>query len=48
VMNAAVVIGALTAVAGSILVSIDTDELVRMFEFPPALAAFLAYRLAGG
>jgi drug/metabolite transporter (DMT)-like permease len=47
VMNAKVVIGALTAVLGSILVSITTDELVRLFDLPPGLAHVLSYRLAG-
>jgi drug/metabolite transporter (DMT)-like permease len=47
VMNAGVVIGAFTAVLGSILVSLETDELATLFDLPPALADFLAYRLAG-
>jgi drug/metabolite transporter (DMT)-like permease len=47
VMNAAVVIGAFTAVLGSLLVSIDTDALTRLLDLPSALAAFLDYHLAG-
>jgi hypothetical protein len=47
VMNAAVV-GALTAVLGSILVSLDTDTLMKLLDLPPSLADFLRYRLAGG
>jgi drug/metabolite transporter (DMT)-like permease len=47
VMNAAVLIGAFTAVLGSILVSLDTDELMRLLGLPPSLADFLRYRLAG-
>src|SRR5204863_9451699 len=46
VMNAAVLIGALTAVLGSILVSIDTDELTALLDLPQSLADFLKYRLA--
>jgi drug/metabolite transporter (DMT)-like permease len=48
VMNATVLIGAFTAVLGSILVSIDTDALMRLLELPPSLADFLRYRLAPG
>src|SRR5438105_2685765 len=48
VMNAAVLIGAFTAVLGSILVSIDTDELTALLELPRSLADFLKYQLAGG
>jgi hypothetical protein len=47
-MNAAVLIGAFTAVLGSILVSIDTDELLKVFDLPPLLADFMRYRLARG
>ncbi|MBV9200082.1 MAG: DMT family transporter [Alphaproteobacteria bacterium] len=47
VMNAAVVIGAFTAVLGSILVSLDTDELTALLRLPSSLANFLARRLAG-
>jgi drug/metabolite transporter (DMT)-like permease len=47
VMNIAVVIGAFTAVLGSFLVSLDTDQLTRLLDLPPTLAAFLHYRLAG-
>jgi drug/metabolite transporter (DMT)-like permease len=48
VMNAAVLVGALTAVLGSILVSLDTDVLVKLLDLPPSLADFLRYQLAGG
>ena len=47
VMNTAVLIGAFTAVLGSILVSLDTEELTTLLELPPSLADFLHYRLAG-
>jgi uncharacterized membrane protein len=46
VMNAAGVIGAFTAVLGSIQVSLDTDELAPLLGVPPSLADFLRYRLA--
>ena len=46
-MNTAVLIGACTAVLGSILVSLDTEELTRLLDLPPSLAGFLDYRLAG-
>jgi drug/metabolite transporter (DMT)-like permease len=48
VMNGAVIVGAVTAVLGSLLVSIPTDELAMVFGLPPALGDFLRYRLAGG
>ena len=48
VMNLAVVIGALTAVLGSLLVSLDTDQLATLLDLPPSLVDFLRYRLAGG
>jgi drug/metabolite transporter (DMT)-like permease len=47
VMNTAVLIGAFTAVLGSILVSLDTDELAALLDLPLSLADFLHYRLAG-
>jgi drug/metabolite transporter (DMT)-like permease len=47
VMNSAVLIGAFTAVLGSILVALDTDELTTLPGLPPPLADFLRYRLAG-
>jgi len=47
VMNIAVLAGAGTAVLGSILVSLPTEELSRVLELPPSLAGFLSYRLAG-
>jgi drug/metabolite transporter (DMT)-like permease len=47
IMNAAVLVGALTAVLGSILVSFDTDDLMRLLGLRPSLADFLRYRLAG-
>jgi drug/metabolite transporter (DMT)-like permease len=48
VMNIAVIIGAFTAVVGSLVVSIPSDMLARWLDLPPALADFLRYRLAGG
>jgi drug/metabolite transporter (DMT)-like permease len=48
VMNVAVLVGALTAVLGSILVSLDTGELMKLLDLPPPLADFLRYRLARG
>lgn len=47
VMNAAVLIGAFTAVLGSMLVALDTDELTNLLDLPLSLADFLHYRLAG-
>ncbi len=48
VMNAAVVLGAVAAVLGSILVSLDTGALTAWLGLPSPVAAFLSYRLAGG
>jgi drug/metabolite transporter (DMT)-like permease len=48
VMNTAVLVGAITAVIGSILVSLDTDDLMRLLNVAPPFADFLRYRLAGG
>jgi drug/metabolite transporter (DMT)-like permease len=47
VMNLAVIIGAFTAVLGSLLVSLDTDELATWVDLRPALTDVLRYRLAG-
>jgi drug/metabolite transporter (DMT)-like permease len=47
VMNTAVLTGAFTAVLGSILVSLDTDELTMLLGLPQSLANFLHHRLAG-
>jgi len=47
VMNTAVLIGAFTAVLGSILVSLDTDKLTMLLDLPQSLADLLRYRLAG-
>jgi drug/metabolite transporter (DMT)-like permease len=47
VMNTAVIIGSLTAVLGSILVAIDTDELASFLQLPSWSADLLRYRLAG-
>jgi drug/metabolite transporter (DMT)-like permease len=47
VMNAAVLIGGFTAVLGSLLVSLDTDELTTLLDLPLSLADVLHYRLAG-
>ena len=46
-MNTAILVGALTAVLGSILVSLDTDALTKLLDLPLSLAEFLHYRLAG-
>jgi len=47
VLNAAVVAGAVTAVVGSILVSLNTDNLTAMLVLPQGVSDFLRYRLAG-
>jgi drug/metabolite transporter (DMT)-like permease len=47
VMNSAVLIGAFTAVLGSILVSLDTEALTTLLDLPLSFADFLHYRLAG-
>jgi len=47
VMNCAVIIGEITAVVGSILVSLDTDQLTGLIGIPSSLAEVLRYRLAG-
>ena len=47
VMNTAVIIGAVTAVLGSILVSFDTDELTTLLGSPQSLADLLRHRLVG-
>jgi drug/metabolite transporter (DMT)-like permease len=47
IMTTAVVIGAFTAVLGSILVSLDTDELTRLMGLPSSAADLLRHRLAG-
>ena len=47
VMNTAVLIGAFTAVLGSILVSIDTDGLTTLLGLPQSLADLLRHPLAG-
>jgi hypothetical protein len=46
VMDTAVAIGAVTAVLGSILVSLDTDDLTMLPGLPLSLADLLRYRLA--
>jgi hypothetical protein len=48
VTNKAVIVGAFTAVAGSLLVSIPTDMLARWLDLPPVLGDFLRYQLAPG
>jgi drug/metabolite transporter (DMT)-like permease len=48
VMNTAVFVGAVAAVLGSIVVSLDTDELVRLLDLPPSAADFLHHRLTRG
>jgi drug/metabolite transporter (DMT)-like permease len=47
VMNVAVCVGAITAVTGSLLVSIPSDVLTAYLHLPPPVAAFLGYRLFG-
>jgi drug/metabolite transporter (DMT)-like permease len=47
VMNTAVLIGAFTAVLGSMLVSLNTNELTAFLGMPGPVAEFLRYRLAG-
>ena len=47
VMSTAVLIGAFTAVLGSILVSFDTDQLTGLLGSPPPIADFLRYRIGG-
>lgn len=47
VMNTAVLIGAFTAVLGSIVVSLDTDVLTAFLGLPPPVGEFLRYRIAG-
>jgi hypothetical protein len=47
-MNGAVIVGAFTAVLGSVLVSLNTDEVMKLLDLPPLLADFLRYRLAPG
>jgi drug/metabolite transporter (DMT)-like permease len=46
VMNAAVIVGAVTAVLGSLLVALPTDDLASWLALPTPLADFLRYRLA--
>ncbi len=48
VMNIAVFMGAVTAVLGSMLVSIPTSALATLLALPPPALEFLGYRLAGG
>lgn len=47
VMNAAVLVGAFTAVLGSMLVALDSDALTTLPGLPPMLGDLLRYRLAG-
>ncbi len=47
VMNVAVFVGAITAVIGSLLVSIPSDALTAHSNLPLSVAEFLGYRLAG-
>jgi len=47
VLNTAVCVAAATAVLGSILVSLNTDDLAAMFDLPDAVGTFLRYRIAG-
>jgi drug/metabolite transporter (DMT)-like permease len=48
VMNGAVVVGAVTAVLGSVLISLDTDALAALLDLPRSLDDFLRYPLANG
>ena len=47
VMNTAVLIGAFTAVLGSMLVSLDSEALTIWLGLPPSVGVLLHYRLAG-
>jgi drug/metabolite transporter (DMT)-like permease len=47
IINAAVFVGAFTAVLGSVMVSLDTDDLATLFDLPEGVSNFLRYRLAG-
>jgi uncharacterized membrane protein len=46
VMNTAAIIGAFAAVLGSILVSLDTNELTKLLVLPLSFADILLYRIA--
>jgi drug/metabolite transporter (DMT)-like permease len=46
VMNAAVIVGAVAAVLGSLLVALPSDDLASWLALPAPLADFLRYRLA--
>lgn len=48
VMNGAVLLGAFTAVLGSILVSLDTGTLTELLHLPTVFADFLSFRLVRG
>ena len=43
VMNTAVLVGAFTAVLGSMLVSLDSDELTGLLGLPPSIADCIAH-----
>lgn len=47
VVNAAVFAGAATSVLGSLLVSLNTDDLAAFFDLPHGVGNFLRYRLTG-
>jgi drug/metabolite transporter (DMT)-like permease len=47
VMNAAVIVGAVTAVLGSLVVALPSDDLASWLALPGPLADLLRYRLAG-
>ena len=47
VMNAAVIVGVAITLMGSMLVSVDTDFLLRALSLPGGLARLLAFRLSG-
>jgi drug/metabolite transporter (DMT)-like permease len=48
VMNIAVILGAVAAVVGALLISLNTNELVNLLGLPPSIVGFLAHRLVGG
>lgn len=48
IMNSAVITGAVAAIVGSILVSLDTGYTIAALGLPPGLARVLSHALAGG
>jgi drug/metabolite transporter (DMT)-like permease len=47
VLNASIIVGSIAAIAGSILVSMNTDFAVAAFGIPEPVASALRFRLAG-